>query len=278
MNFEDEEYVRVYKRKTRTVKRIGWQGRTVLWHMLIEADSAGAIEIGDDDEVEVIADLTELPEEVVRAGLAALASRGVTERHGSCLLIVRHVEAQNARRSDRLRAKEYRARKTAEAKQASRSVMEHHESSRLSLSVSLSDQNIHIPFLEPTEEHREIGKQRGIDVATEFARFQAHARAKGRAMADPSQAFTLWLLDEAKKERQRVGRPSSVRRATAEPDQNAINSAIEGTTSGAYGAAAQQAAAALSGKELAEHALRSESAWRERVRAIPKAARLEAVR
>ena len=110
MNFEDEEYVRVYTRKTITYKLLGWEGRTVLWHLMLEATQAGVVEIGDGDAVEAVTLLTELPVEVVSAGLSRLASRGVTERHGSSLVITRFVEAQTARRSERVRAAEYRGR------------------------------------------------------------------------------------------------------------------------------------------------------------------------
>lgn len=116
MNFEDEEYVRVYTKKTNTFRKLGWEGRTVLWHLFIEADKAGYIEFDEgDDLVESVAELIDMPEEIVRVGLERLASRGVTTRHGGSLVIARFVEAQNAKRSDRLRAQDYRDRKRFDA-------------------------------------------------------------------------------------------------------------------------------------------------------------------
>lgn len=141
MNFEDEQYVRVYTRKTITSKRLGWEGRTVLWHLMCECDRSGLIEVGDGDLAEALSVLLgDIPEEVINAAIPRLASQGVTERHGTKLLIVRFEEAQEAKRSDKVRAKELRARKKAEAltqrdapntqrDEATRSVTGRHETS-----------------------------------------------------------------------------------------------------------------------------------------------------
>jgi hypothetical protein len=109
-HWEDEPYVRVYSRKDIDWKLLGWEGRTVHWHLRCEATGAGAIELGDGDEAEAVAVLTELPLEVVRIGLQRLASRGVTERHGTSLLITDFLESETAKRSDRVRAQVYRDR------------------------------------------------------------------------------------------------------------------------------------------------------------------------
>jgi hypothetical protein len=54
VNFEDEEYVRVYTKKTITFRRLGYEGRTVLWHLMLEADRGGVVELGEGDEVEAV--------------------------------------------------------------------------------------------------------------------------------------------------------------------------------------------------------------------------------
>lgn len=115
MNFEDEDYVRVYTRKTITFHRLGWEGRTVLWHIMLEATCAGVVELGEGDEIDAIVVLTGLPHDVVSAGYPRLASQGVTERHGTSLVITRFVEAQTAKRSDRARARDYRERTKAQS-------------------------------------------------------------------------------------------------------------------------------------------------------------------
>lgn len=141
MNFEDEQYVRLYTRKTITSKRLGWEGRTVLWHLMCEADRSGIIEVGDGDLAEALAVLLgDIPEEVIKVAIPRLASQGVTSRHGSKLLLVRFQEAQEAKRSDKVRAKECRDRRRAElvtprdgsvtqSDDASRSVTVRHETS-----------------------------------------------------------------------------------------------------------------------------------------------------
>jgi hypothetical protein len=115
VNFEDEQYVRLYTRKTITSKRLGWEGRTVLWHLMCEADRAGIILVGDgplDEALGVL--LVDLPEDVIKAAIPRLESQGVTKRHGNKLLLVRFQEAQEAKRSDKVRAKECRDRRRAE--------------------------------------------------------------------------------------------------------------------------------------------------------------------
>ena len=137
MNFEDEPYVRVYKRKTITFKRIGWEGRTLLWHLMLEADRAGIIEIGDGDPVEALTVLIDIPEDVVSSGLSRLSSQGVTERHGTSLVITRFIEAQEATRSDKARAREYRERRRAET----------------SRTVTTESQNVTLPSRPVTTSH-----------------------------------------------------------------------------------------------------------------------------
>jgi hypothetical protein len=131
MNFEDEEYVRLYCKDTVTVQKLGWEGRLVLWELMRKVDSAGVLDLEPgDDEIESIAALIRVPEEIVRVGLERLASRSVTARHESSLVIVKFVEAQTAKRSDRLRAQEYRDRKRAERDEASRSTEKTDKASR----------------------------------------------------------------------------------------------------------------------------------------------------
>lgn len=150
MNFEDEEYIRVYVRNTATTKMLGWEGRTVLWHLERVVEKSGVLELEEgDDLTEVVAALCDLPIEITKLGLERLASRRVTIRHAASLTIVRFVEAQNAKRSDRLRAQDYRDRQKLEAQAsfpekaeekpgASRGVTPRHDSSLLALPLPAS--------------------------------------------------------------------------------------------------------------------------------------------
>lgn len=139
MNFEDEDYVRLYTRDTVTMKKIGWEGRAVLSELMRKVERSGVLELEEGDDVaEAVAALCDLPVEIARTGLGLLASRGVTRRHGASLVLVRFVEAQNARRSDRLRAQDYRDRQKGgrsilpeENEYSSRYVTGRHDSSLL---------------------------------------------------------------------------------------------------------------------------------------------------
>gem|GEM_PF-4255592 len=273
MNFEDEEYVRLYCKDTVTVRKIGWEGRLVLWEIMRKVDCAGVLDLEEgDDEVEAISSLIGVPEEIVRVGLERLASRNVTARHGASLVITKFVEAQNAKRSDRLRAQEYRDRKKLEGLSvASGTSQPSDESEPPSRSVTGSNDSS-LPALpppapphshtqrvlvEPTAEHEKLGAELGLDVADEFARFKAQAKGKGRKMADEGACFELWLRDEAKKPKRsepraapRGGPPGLV----DEELRRARNLALEKAEAGLYGPKARELAKNLRGAKLTEFA------------------------
>lgn len=241
MNFEDEEYVRLYTRDTVTMKRIGWEGRTVLWHLMRKVEGSGVLELdAGDDAAEAVAALCDLSEELARTGLERLASRGVTELHGSSLVLVKFVEAQNARRSDRLRAQDYRDRKRAnspdETDESLRSVTDRHDSSPLSLSLSLpvplpkirsdgpggpdiakSDLDSFAPDPKalkqaktpkkpgwrrfpvaflPDDSHRKLAQQLGVSLAAELEAIRDHEFVKPKT--DPAATLRTWLRNAAK--------------------------------------------------------------------------------
>jgi hypothetical protein len=116
MNFEDEDYRRLYVRRTVTSKRLGWEGRAVRNEMLTEFDRAGIWEFTE-DAAEDIAELVGLPLEVVRIGLARLlAGREPVWAMGDGRIVwPNYVEAQTCARSDRLRQQESRDRRRADA-------------------------------------------------------------------------------------------------------------------------------------------------------------------
>lgn len=88
MNFEDEEYVRVYTRKTAPMSLIGWEGRTVLWHLMLACDARGLLEFARrDDLVEVVCLMTEMPEDVARVGLIRLLDEQLVQREPAGLRI-----------------------------------------------------------------------------------------------------------------------------------------------------------------------------------------------
>ena len=96
MNFEDEPYVRIYQRDTKTWLQFGWEGQSVLCLLMRKLDRAGVL----DDVTDPVADValvTRMPEEVVSVGLARLLKAGTLEHHGNRLVAPRYVEADMAR-------------------------------------------------------------------------------------------------------------------------------------------------------------------------------------
>lgn len=113
MNFEDESYVRLYKRKTVTSKLIGWEGRACLAALLIEVDRAGVLDLEGMDPADALAAMADMPIEIVRVGMARLLERGVVIVHDGQLFLPRFLEAQEARQSDAQRQRESRAKRAA---------------------------------------------------------------------------------------------------------------------------------------------------------------------
>lgn len=165
MNFEDEPYVRIYKRKTLTTKLLGWEGRAVLREMILEADRAGVIDIGNEDPVQAVAALTELPLEVVEIGLNRAVKLGSVTICDKALFIPRYMPAQEARQSDRMRQQESRARRAALVRVTKRDlvsqiVTETPDSVTPGHTVSLSDQQCSAEEDLPTVDQQRVGKPR----------------------------------------------------------------------------------------------------------------------
>jgi len=113
MNFEDEPYVRLYKRRTLTIKLLGWEGRLVFWALLLEVDRAGVLDLGSSSPAEAIAALSDIPIEVAEIGMARALKQGVVEQRGDALFVPRFMEAQEAKQSDKARQRESRGRRAA---------------------------------------------------------------------------------------------------------------------------------------------------------------------
>lgn len=115
MNYEDEPYVRLYTRKTLTWKRLGWEGRAVRNAMLDgEFDAAGIFDIRG-DAAECIAAVTDLPLEIVRVGLQRLIETETWVITPASIVWPSYEEAQNCRRSDRIRQRESRRARSAQS-------------------------------------------------------------------------------------------------------------------------------------------------------------------
>lgn len=110
--FEDERYVRVYTRKTVTIKRLGWEGRAV-WHaLLVEFDRAGIFALSGSRPVDAVHLVSEIPREIVAIGLEKLfdARSLVHIPEHDVLYAPRFMEAQEAIQSDAARSRAKRER------------------------------------------------------------------------------------------------------------------------------------------------------------------------
>jgi hypothetical protein len=115
MDFADEPYVRLYTRKTLTWKLLGWEGRAVRNAMLDgEFDAAGIFAI-QGDPAECISAVTDLPLEIVRVGLERLIRTKTWVVTAEVITWPNYEEAQNCRRSDRVRQRESRRARSAQA-------------------------------------------------------------------------------------------------------------------------------------------------------------------
>lgn len=116
MNFKDEPYVRVYKRRTTTMAIVGWQARAVLRELFLVVDRAGVLDLDDEEPATAIAAvLGDVPVEVIRDAIGRLAKKGIIQINGRCLVIPRYREAQESPSSDLLRARESRERRRLDA-------------------------------------------------------------------------------------------------------------------------------------------------------------------
>jgi hypothetical protein len=115
MRWDDEPYVRLYKRETPEWSVLSWQARALFHELLKRVDMAGLLMVGRSG-VRGLAGLVRMPLDVVEGAMhgadGLLADGCVVEVDGGYLL-PNFVEAQQARQSDRARKAEQRARDRA---------------------------------------------------------------------------------------------------------------------------------------------------------------------
>jgi hypothetical protein len=112
VNYEDEDYVRLYTRETITWKSMGWEAQAVILFMMKgKFDRAGVFECSGVDPVEAVHLMTCLPVDVVRVGLPRVLESGVFEKHGTKIVWPNFIEAQTAIKSAKERQRASRERK-----------------------------------------------------------------------------------------------------------------------------------------------------------------------
>lgn len=110
MRFEDEQYVRLYKRDTTSWLMLPWQGRCVLPLILKACDRAGIIDLGEDGW-EGLAVTIKVPLEIVEAAMPEILKRKILVlRPDGIMIWPKFIEAQEAKQSDKARQKSARDR------------------------------------------------------------------------------------------------------------------------------------------------------------------------
>jgi hypothetical protein len=132
MDWSNEEYVRLYTRDTEDWVSLPWQSRALLPLLMRKMDRAGVIAAKRGPRG--ISLLVHLPIEVVEDGLQGLIDDGCLVEHDRGYLMPNFMEAQEAKKSDRERSREYRRRRRDDAFASSvardANVTGHHEPSR----------------------------------------------------------------------------------------------------------------------------------------------------
>jgi hypothetical protein len=153
MNFDDEDYVRLYTRDTITWLTLSWQARTVLLHMLRgKFDRSGVFVTGRHGPSRAVTAATGLPDEVVEPGLAELLAEEVWVAGDGCLVWPTFVQAQTAVRSDKARQRDQRLRNAAKAAAVTR----RHAPSR---AVTDSHETSHAASRAVTQRHPNLAEQ-----------------------------------------------------------------------------------------------------------------------
>lgn len=109
MNWEDEPYVRMYKRDTADLLAVGWEGRAVWWELLRKVDRAGVLE--HDGDLAVLPELVRIPVDIFERGFNRLVARGCIELRERVLVVRNFRDAQEAKQSDKARQRESRGRR-----------------------------------------------------------------------------------------------------------------------------------------------------------------------
>lgn len=115
MNYADENYVRLYTRDTPTWVLLGWQGQTVLMHLMRRVSRAGVLDFYKLSPDRAVAAITGLPLEVVRPGLEVLLELEVAVVRGERIVLPNFIPAQETRQSDAARKRQSRESERARA-------------------------------------------------------------------------------------------------------------------------------------------------------------------
>lgn len=114
MDWENENWIKMYTRDTADVIAIGPEGRAIWRELLCKLDRSGTIDIPDGDLV-VLADILRIPIEWFTIGFPKILSRGMAQYRSGRLIVPNFMPAQESRSSDAQRQRDSRARRRAAA-------------------------------------------------------------------------------------------------------------------------------------------------------------------
>lgn len=118
MDWADEHYVKLYTRDSLTWKTWHWEARTVFLHLVRKVSSSGFIEVGTMEPAAALALQLDLPLQVVAPGLGQLLACGTAELVDRAILLPKFVEAQEAKKSEAQKKRDYRERTIAKRRAA----------------------------------------------------------------------------------------------------------------------------------------------------------------
>jgi len=163
VDWSNERYVRVYTRDTTAMLLMAWDELALFWALVRKVDRSGVLGL-DGHGARAVAVHLRCPVDVAERAVASWVREGWVElREGSTLLVVEHLDAQEAQVSDKQRQRDMRERRRATASvtprdNVSRHVTEpsravtggHAESRAVTLANQLTDLTNQDPPKSPT--------------------------------------------------------------------------------------------------------------------------------
>jgi hypothetical protein len=111
VNWSEEKYVKLFTRDTPTWRSWPWQARATAPLLMRALEGEGSLSVGRLDVNRAVAVTVNLPEEVVAPGLAAMLDDGTLALNDGRLWWPKFEEAQESRKSDAQKQRDYRDRK-----------------------------------------------------------------------------------------------------------------------------------------------------------------------
>lgn len=112
VDWENENWVKLYTRESHDMLAVGWEGRALFRELICKVDRAGVLDCTDPV---VISELVRMPIEIVEPALSKLIARGTVTICDQHLVVPNFLEAQEAKSNDRERKRKSRETKRAKA-------------------------------------------------------------------------------------------------------------------------------------------------------------------